>query len=334
MTEHEIKRFESEVKIVDAEKGIVEHFFSVFGNTDLVGDIVHDGSFTKTLSERGNKVRVLDMHNSDSIMRVVGKPINIQEVGRDELPDYILAKYPDATGGVKATTQLLMDTPEGKGAFIRLKEGAVDEWSFGFDVIKKDYSQDEDGNSIRHIREVRLWEYGPVIWGANPATATVGVKSDQSDKDDKRNVFYNEEEKRALTLSEVAFERAFKGQFAEGFYGLMDLLAEAVFTTLGDERLELSAREKMLLQAVDDFHGLSAQFITTLFASIPQPEGDTGELKLSETEIVVEPTQDDSPDPVEEPISDDDDDASVDTEKLLALIEIEQTKNLIFETGA
>ena len=114
----------------------------------------------------------------------------------------------------------------------------------------------------------------------------------------------------------------------------MDLLAEAVFTTLGDERLELSAREKMLLQAVDDFHGLSAQFITTLFASIPQVEGDTGELKLSETEIVVEPTQDDSPDPVEEPISDDDDDASVDTEKLLALIEIEQTKNLIFETGA
>src|SRR5690606_33758584 len=48
-------------------------------------------------------------------------------------------------------------------------------------VGKADYTKVEvDGQprTVRNIREIRLWEYSPVVWGMNPATSTVAVKSD------------------------------------------------------------------------------------------------------------------------------------------------------------
>jgi hypothetical protein len=42
---------------------------------------------------------------------VIGRPLEVREVGRDELPEALLADYPDAQGGLLTTTQFLMDTP-------------------------------------------------------------------------------------------------------------------------------------------------------------------------------------------------------------------------------
>ena len=92
---------------------------------------MHIGSFTKTFRERGAKVRILDQHNTDSIMRALGIPMELKELSRAELPQQVLDVYPDAAGGAYAKIQFLMNTPEGAGAFERIKAGAVDEWSFG-----------------------------------------------------------------------------------------------------------------------------------------------------------------------------------------------------------
>ena len=164
---------------LDADQGIVEHIFAVFGNVDLGDDILHPGSFAKTITERFAKIRVLDQHNNASIMSALGKPLEIREIPREELPAELLAQYPDATGGVYAKTQFLMETPEGKGAFIRLKEGAIDEWSFSYDPVKggTDYSKLADGRTVRNLREIKLYEYGPVLWGMNPATTTLDAKN-------------------------------------------------------------------------------------------------------------------------------------------------------------
>jgi HK97 family phage prohead protease len=184
----EYKTFPSLALKFDEDQGIVEHIFTVFGVLDHVKDISHPGSFKKTLQERGHKVRVLDMHQADSIMRVVGKPLEIREVDRDELPKKVLDEYPDATGGVYAKTKFLIDTPEGKGAFIRLKEGAVDEWSYGYDALDYDdekVKRNGKEEDVRNLRQIRLYEYGPVLWGANPATATLSAKSDDSPSESK-----------------------------------------------------------------------------------------------------------------------------------------------------
>ena len=162
---------------LDEVQGVVEHIIAVMGNTDLGGDILHPGAFTKTLSERGGKVRVLDLHRADSIMRAIGKPIMLREVGSAELPAEVKAKYPDANGALLATTKFLISTPEGAGAFERLKAGLIDEWSFGYDAINPDYSKTADGTTVRNLREVRLWEYSPVIFAMNPATTTLGAKA-------------------------------------------------------------------------------------------------------------------------------------------------------------
>ena len=160
----------------DDDQGVVDHIVTVFGIEDLGGDVSHPGSFTKTITERKDQIRVLDCHMRDSVMRVLGVPLDLREIGREELPKDLLVKYPDATGALRAKTQFLLDTPEGKGAFIRIKAGAVSEFSYAYDTLDEDYSTKEDGHEVRNLRTIRLWEYGPVIFGMNPATEVLGVK--------------------------------------------------------------------------------------------------------------------------------------------------------------
>lgn len=164
------------LKITDEDKGIVEHFISVFGVMDLGGDVCHPGSFTKTLKERMQSIRVLDAHNRDTIMSAIGVPLQLKEVPREELPAHVLTKWPEATGGLWAETQFLLDTPEGKGAFARIKAGAVKEFSFGFNTLDEDFTKDADGFEVRNLRTIRLWEYGPVLFGMNPAAQVLGAK--------------------------------------------------------------------------------------------------------------------------------------------------------------
>lgn len=157
----------------------VEAIVSVFGVRDLVDDIIYPGAYTKTIVERAGQIRVLDNHRTDSTMAAIGRPLQIKEIKRDELPEEMLAKFPDATGGLWTLTQF-DDTPEGQGVFDRIVSGTINEWSIGFDVLSWDKSTvtNEDGKKIivRNIREIRLWEYSAVLWGANQATWTVDAK--------------------------------------------------------------------------------------------------------------------------------------------------------------
>jgi len=177
--EHEYKSFPAVVSGVDEAQGIVETIFAVMGNVDEGLDVVHPGAFTKTFAERGLRVKVLDHHNTRSILNVIGKPLELRELSRAELPAELIARVPEATGGAYAKVQFLMDTPEGKGAFIRLRDKAVDEWSFGYDPLDSDYSKALRGNeevTVRNLRTLKLFEISPVIWGMNPATTTLGAK--------------------------------------------------------------------------------------------------------------------------------------------------------------
>ncbi len=168
-----------ELKVIE-DQGIVEHLISVFGVEDMGGDIVHPGAFTKTISERAGMIRVLDAHSARSALDVVGIPILLEEIGRASLPSTVLDKYPEATGGLKATTQFLMNTREGKGIFDRIKAGAISEFSFAYDTLDSDPTEREDGSKIRNLRTLRLWEYSPVVFGMNPATAVIDAKSDDA----------------------------------------------------------------------------------------------------------------------------------------------------------
>jgi len=159
----------------DQPDGYVEGIVSVFGNVDDGGDVIMPGAFTKTIQERASRIRGLWQHNINQ--PPIGKTLALTEVGRDALPPEVLAKAPGASGGLKLQAQIL-PTTLGNDVLIGLRAGAINEMSFGFEVIKEDISYPEGvDRPIRVIREVRLWEWSPVNWGMNPATHIGNVKA-------------------------------------------------------------------------------------------------------------------------------------------------------------
>lgn len=167
------------------DQGIVEAIVAVMGNVDDGNDIIHPGAFTKTVVERAGKIRILDAHRTDSTARLIAKPLEIRELSRGELPPELLAQYPQATGALWAKTQFLLDTPEGDGAFKRIKAGVLDEWSIGYDALDTDYSKAvKDGKEItvRNLRTCKLYEFSPVLWAMNSATSTLSAKGKKPDE--------------------------------------------------------------------------------------------------------------------------------------------------------
>ena len=174
----ETKIFPGYVLKADEDTGIVDAYVSVMGiiDEDIPPDMIELGAFNKTIKERGpagaNKIRVLHQHRWDE---VVGKPLSLMEHGRDQLPAELLKKYPEATGGLFARTQFILDVQRAREDFALYKAGAMSEWSIGFDTLEADFDKTNE-ESFRRIKEVRLWEYSPVTWGANQATITTNVK--------------------------------------------------------------------------------------------------------------------------------------------------------------
>jgi HK97 family phage prohead protease len=176
------KIFPSFTQSMDAETGIVEAYVSVMGIRDLwePPDVIQLGAFTKSIQERGpqgaRKIRVLHQHNWES---VIGVPLMLVEHPRDMLPPALLEKYPDATGGLFTRTQFVMDVQLGRETYALYKAGAMDEWSIGYDLLQYEYLKEND-DPYYLLKEIRLWEYSPVTWGANPATTTTAVKNSQT----------------------------------------------------------------------------------------------------------------------------------------------------------
>ena len=187
----ERKEFDAIVTDIDADQGIVKAIFAVMGNIDSgrPPDRIHPGAFAKTFVERGNQIMVLDNHRTDSVMSILGKPIGFKELGYAALPAQLVDAYPDATGAAEAEIQFLMDTPEGKGAFSRIKGGALSKWSFGYDALDFDYETVKAADkeiSIRNLRTLKLYELSPVLFAMNEATMTTGFKGEEAEPEDTK----------------------------------------------------------------------------------------------------------------------------------------------------
>jgi HK97 family phage prohead protease len=165
-----------EYKVLVAQPKVIEGrtvtgLAAITGNIDSGWDRLIKGAFKKTVKETGKRVRHLWMHDPWQPPTAVIKELS--EVGRDELPDIVLAAYPEATGGLQVTREYL-DTPRGDEILEGIKAGAIGEMSFGYDPVKYDFEEIKDGKDmgmmVRNLREVRLWDTSDVTWGMNAAT--------------------------------------------------------------------------------------------------------------------------------------------------------------------
>lgn len=144
-------------------------YASVFGNKDLVGDVVLKGAFANSLAEwqrKGVPIPLLWGHNTSDPDFNLGEIVSAEEDDR----------------GLKVHGRLDMESPKAAQTYRLLKSGRVNQMSFAYGVVDGAFVQPEgDGKTWRdafyELRELDLWEVSIVPNGANRETEILAVKS-------------------------------------------------------------------------------------------------------------------------------------------------------------
>jgi hypothetical protein len=137
--------------------GMIEAYVSIFNNIDSYGDIIAPGAFAESIGKKLPKV--VWSHDWE-------KPIGKTLVARED------------NKGLYVKAQLLLSIDDGRKAYELIKEGIIDEFSIGFRV--QDWEMQGEN---RVIKKVKLYEWSPVLAGANPATELVSIKGEDIDED-------------------------------------------------------------------------------------------------------------------------------------------------------
>jgi uncharacterized protein len=132
------------------EEGTFKGVASVFGSTvqSWMPTVIEPGAFTKTLQENSARIKLLWQHDPSE---PIGKPSSLQETQQGL----------EITGKISKTTR-------GSDCLILMRDGVIDELSIGFDPIKWEMEDKGNGEVLRHIKEVRLWEISAVTFAADP----------------------------------------------------------------------------------------------------------------------------------------------------------------------
>nr|BEK68849.1 hypothetical protein KPHV_60760 [Kitasatospora purpeofusca] len=168
------KECHARVKAAGAADGLAEGQFtalvSVFGNEDSVGDVVQPGAFTKTLADwraKGDPIPVIWSHDWGDPFSHVGIVLSANET-----PD-----------GLEVTGQIEdVDTnPKAAQVYRLLKGRRVTQFSFAYDIEEGAWveGQDDDGRYYGYyeLRELKLYEVGPCLVGANQETELLAAKA-------------------------------------------------------------------------------------------------------------------------------------------------------------
>lgn len=157
--------------------GVFRALVSVFGNVDSDGEVVDKGAFSKTLEERP-RFPIFWSHQFDA-QSIVGYATTAEETDEGLLVEW-----------------RALDTEVGRAVAELLRSGAVTDFSFSAvvrdSVVEK--ADGDDGEEVRHLTDLDLWEAGPCIRGANPRAKIVsdadpeesdGDADDSSDTEEK-----------------------------------------------------------------------------------------------------------------------------------------------------
>ncbi|HUV74801.1 MAG TPA: HK97 family phage prohead protease [Anaerolineae bacterium] len=164
--------FELEEKGLDPEARTIKGYAAITGNVDDWGDIIDRGAFKKTLQEQGSRVKVYYIHD---FWEPIGKPLEMKEVPRKQLPTRIQEAFPDATGGLFVHFYI-SETSRGNDALTLARDGVLDEMSIGFRSIKDDEEERDDGSLVRHLKEISLLDVSLVPLAANAGALVTDVK--------------------------------------------------------------------------------------------------------------------------------------------------------------
>lgn len=156
----ETKDFAFELKLEElTDDGQFEGYASVFGNEDSHGDIVEKGAFRKTIRESKGRVPILWQHDS---WEPIGESLELEE------DDH----------GLRTRGQIVLDTRRGAEAYALMKRTkGFRGLSIGYQTVKREIENLDDGQVVRRLKEIKLWEYSLVTFPANTLAVVGSVKT-------------------------------------------------------------------------------------------------------------------------------------------------------------
>lgn len=157
----------------DEGDGIVTALVSVTGIVDNVKDIILPGAYKRTLMER--KPKGIWHH---SWTDPIAKTLEIEELmpGDPRLPGKLAngKAWPREAGALLVKMQFNLDSDLGRRAYSNVKfYGDEQEWSIGYQVPTGGGVKDQK-TGVRRIKDIDLYEYSPVLFGAMTHARTVG----------------------------------------------------------------------------------------------------------------------------------------------------------------
>lgn len=154
-TERKSLGLDFEVKEV-SDGGTFTGLGSVFGNTDLWGDVVMPGAFAGSIARKAPVL--LWQHNSD-------EPIGVY------------TRVEERAKGLYVEGKLLVDDiARAREAHALLKNGAIRGLSIGYIPVSWEWKK-EGESRIRILKEVDLWEISLVTFPANEQALVQDVKA-------------------------------------------------------------------------------------------------------------------------------------------------------------
>jgi hypothetical protein len=154
----EQKAIAAQIEIkAEGSTGTFEGYCSAFNNTDSYGDVILPGAFSKTIAERKGKIKALYNHDAHGLP--IGTPLEFRE---------------DAYG--LFTVVQFSNTAFAQDVRTLMQEGAINTMSIGYSVLQQRF-QDDDGEMLRYLTELKLYELSPVLFEANSNAIITGSKS-------------------------------------------------------------------------------------------------------------------------------------------------------------
>lgn len=159
----------------DEETGLVTAIVSVTGVRDEVDDIIMPGAYKASLQKRTPK----GVWSHDWNLWTA-KTESVEEIlpGDPRLPTITRAgkTWPKEAGVLLVKARFNLETQQGREAFSNVKFFADEcEWSIGYTVLSGKSTRDAQG--VRMIKQIELFEFSPVLFGAMPLAGTLAVKS-------------------------------------------------------------------------------------------------------------------------------------------------------------
>lgn len=211
-----------------SDDGTFEGILSPYSNVDEGGDVVEPGAYTKTLKERGSKVPLLWQHKSD------------QPIGELSLED--------RKDGLYCKGKLLLDVQKAREAYLLIKAGIVKGLSIGYESIK-----DSIEGSIRHLKEIKLYEGSIVTFPMNESAVITAVKARLESKRLQSKDDFNDE------LAEI--------QTLQALYQMFDAIQNSIYSLIWAEMEKdekVAACETILTQFNEAFSAFFPTYLDVL----------------------------------------------------------------------